>query len=78
MRAAVEQILALEIEPAVAEVAAAGERSRAAGVGREQVVELGSEGRVLFGVEERGLKLFERGQQDFGDVAAAEAAETAV
>ncbi len=77
MRAAVEQVLALQIDIA-RQVAAARERSRPPGVIREQVIELCRERRIRLGIEERGLELLERGYEDFRNVAAAEPAEAAV
>ena len=78
MRAAVEQILALQIDVAAGEIAAAGERRRPAGIVGEQAVELGLERGIVLRIEESGLELLERGDEDFGDVSAAEAAEAAV
>ena len=77
VRAAVEQVLALQIDVA-GQVAAAGQRRRPPGVVREQAVELGGERRIFLRVEERRLELLERRDQDFGHVAAAEPAEAAV
>ena len=77
VRAAVEQVLALQIDVA-GKVAAAGQRRRAAGIVREQAVELGGERRIVLRVEERGFELLERGHQDLRHIAAAEAAEAAV
>ena len=76
VRAAVEQVLALQIDVA-GQVAAAGQRRRPAGIIGQQAVELGRERGVVLRVEEGGLELLERGHQDLGHVAAAEAAEAA-
>ena len=78
VRAAVEQILALQIDSAMPEIAAARERGRPPRIGCEERVEFGTESGILFRVEERGLELLERGQEDFGNVAAAEAAKAAI
>ena len=51
VRAAVEQVLALQIDVA-RQVAASGQRRRPAGIIGEQAVELGCESRVLLRVEE--------------------------
>ena len=79
VRAAVEQILALQIDArlARAEVAAAGQRRRPAGIVEQQLGELGLERRILLRVEERRLELLERRHQDFGHIGAAIGAEAA-
>ena len=69
---------AVQLEEVAGEIAAAGERGRPTGVVREQAVELRGKGRIILRVEERRFELFERGHEDFGDVAAAEPAEAAV
>ena len=74
VRAAVEQILALEIDVA-RQVAAAGQRRRPAGVIREQAVELGDKGGIVLRIEERRLELLERRDQNLRHVSAAEPAE---
>ena len=79
VRAAVEQILALQIDArlARAEVAAAGQRRRPPGIIGEQVVELGLEAGIVLRVEERGLELLERRHQDLRHIGAAISAEPA-
>src|SRR4029079_17255884 len=72
--AAMEQILALEIELA-RQVAAAGQRCWPSGIIREQAVELRGERRVVLSIEERPLQLLERRHEYLGHKAAAEAAE---
>ncbi len=76
VRAAVEQVLALQIDVA-GQVAAAGQRRRPPGIIGEQAVELGRERRIVLRVEEGRLELLQRRHQDFGHIAAAEAAEAA-
>ena len=63
VRAAVKQVLAFQIDIA-RQIAAAGQRRRPSGVIGEQVVELGGEGGIVLRVEERGLELLERGNED--------------
>ena len=77
VRAAVEEVLALEIE-IPRQVAAPGERGRPAGVIGEKAVQLGGEVRVVLRVEERRLELLECRHEDLGHIAAPEAAEAAV
>ena len=79
MRAAVEQILALEVDfRRSTDVAAQGERGGAAGIFGEQFIELGAEGWIFLAVEERRLELFQRGEQNLGDEAAAVFSEATI
>ena len=78
VRAAVEQILALQIQAAMADIGAARERGGPTGIGRQQRLQFGDECRILLGIEERALQLLERGQQDFGYIAAAEFPEPSI
>ena len=75
--AAVEQVLALQIDVA-GKVAASRERRRPPSIIRKQIAEFGGKGRVVLRVEERRFELLERGDEDFGDVKAAEPSEPAV
>ena len=77
VRAAVEQVLALEID-IPRQIAAASQRRRPARIIGEQVVELGGEIGVLLRVEERSLELLERRDEDFRDMAAPEPAKASV
>jgi len=77
VRAAVEQVLALQLDVA-GEVAAAGERGRAARVVGEQAAQLRTERGIILSIEERRLELLERGDKDLGDEASAEPSEAAV
>ncbi len=77
VRPAMQQVLALEPDPRAgldAEVAALVQRRRTAGVGAEQRLQLGPERGVGLRGEELRLERFERGDEDLGDEAAAEAA----
>jgi hypothetical protein len=78
VRAAVEQVLALQVDARalIAEIAAEGERRRAAGIIGEQAGELGLEIIVELGREEGGFELLQRGHQDFRHISAAISAET--
>ena len=77
VRAAVEQIFALQID-SPGKVAAEGQRGRAAGIIGQQFIELGAERHILLAIEEGGLELLDRRHQDFGDKGAAEASEASV
>ena len=81
VRAAVEQVLALEVDAgwgSGAKVAAECQRRGPAGIGGEQMLELGGEAGVLLGLQEGRFELLERRHQDFGHVAAAVAAEPSI
>jgi len=76
VRAGVEEILPLEVDPlAGREALREGERRRAAGVRREERVELRVEALVLLRGAPTGVELVERRDQRLGDVAAAVFAE---
>ena len=77
--AAVEQILALQIDArlAAAEVAAQGQRRRPPGIIGEQSGKLGLEAGIVLRGEEGGLELLERRHQDLRHIGAAIGAETA-
>ena len=76
VRAGVEEVLALEVDPlAGREALGERERRRPARVRRQQVVELGAEGVVGERLAPAALELVERRDQRLGDVAAAVVAE---
>ena len=60
-----------------AEIAAAGQRRRPAGIVEQQGRQLGLERLILLRIEERGLELLQRRHQDFRHIGAAEGAEAA-
>ena len=71
VRAAVEQILSLEVDPGVGslgDVPAEGNRSRAACVVVHQVVELGPERGIVLCLYESLLKLEQGGDEDFSHI----------
>ncbi len=78
VRAGVEEILPLEVDPlAGREALRERERRRAAGVRREERVELGAEALVLLRGAPAGVELVERRDQRLRDVAPAVLAEVA-
>ena len=78
VRAGVEEILPLEVDPLPGgETLGEGERRRAARVRRQQAVELGAERVVGESLAPAALQLVERRDQRLGDVAAAVVAERA-
>src|SRR6185437_6360126 len=78
VRARVEKVLALQVEAlARREALVERERRRPAGVGGEEVMELGAERVVGLRLPPAPLELVEGGDQRLGDVASAVVAEAA-
>ena len=77
VRAAVKQILALEVNPRPlrSEVATLCQRSRPPGIGGKEILKLRVELGVALCVEERRLELLQRGDEDLGHKGPAEATE---
>ena len=78
VRAAVNEIFALQVERrlrAACEVAAFGERRRAARIVREEIREFRAEGRIVLRFDKGAFELIERRHERFRYELSAEAAE---
>ena len=78
VRAAVQQVLALEVQPSAAEVRATRQWRWPPRIFAQKRIKLGAERSIFLRVEKRAFQLLERRQQDFRDIAAPEFAKSSV